>query len=146
MTIDDLLTIQPGARVSIANRPFSYVGRSGLKLDDDSIVYWLYGDDDELLSVTPDDEELVLFESLEDELEPDDSVFFRGKEYEFSYESAGKITQVEGEADTEMDDRYLFSEYQSPEGERLRIVTNENTGEVCAYLGHTISEDDLNEI
>lgn len=146
MTIDDLLALPHGGGVSVSNHPFTYVGRSELKLDDDSHVFWLYSDDDELFSVSPDEEELVLFEQLEDEIEPDDSVFFRGKEYEFSYENAGKIVAVDGEASTEMDDRYLLSEYESSEGERLRLITNENTGEVTAYLGRTVSEDDLSEI
>ncbi len=146
MTIENLLDLPHGESVSVSNHPFTYVGRSELKLDDDSKVFWLYSDDDELFSVSPEDEELVLFEALEDEIEPDDSVFFRGKEYEFSYENAGKIVGVDGEASTEMDDRYLFSEYESAEGERLRLVTNENTGEIAAYLGRTVSEDDLSEI
>ena len=146
MTINDLLSLPLTESVSISNHPFTYVGRSELKLDDDSKVFWLYSDDDELFSVSPDEEELVLFETLEDEIEPDDSVFFRGKEYEFSYENAGKIISIDGDASTELDDRYLFSEYESAEGERLRLVTNENTGEVSAYLGRTVSEDDLSEI
>ncbi len=146
MTINDLLSLELGGSVSVFNHPFTYVGRSELTLDDESTVYWLYSEDDEMLSVSPDDEELILFEALEDEIEPDDTVFFRGKEYEFNYENAGKISGVEGEAETEPDDRYLFTEYQSSEGERLRLVTNENTGEVSAYLGRVVSEDDLTEI
>lgn len=146
MTISDLLALEHSESVSISNKPFTYLGRSEVKLDDGSKVYWLYNEDDDLFSVSPDEEELVLFEILEEDVEPDDTVFFRGKEYEFSYENAGKIVGVEGEADTELDDRYLFSEYESAEGERLRLITNENTGEVEAYLGRTVSEDDLSEI
>ncbi len=146
MTIENLLALPLTQSVSISNHPFTYVGRSELKLDDDSKVFWLYSDDDEMFSVSPDDEDLVLFEELEDEVEPDDSVFFRGKEFEFTYENAGKIIAIEGDASTELDDRYLFSEYQSAEGERLRLITNENTGEVSALLGRTVSEDDLSEI
>jgi hypothetical protein len=146
MNITDLLSLELSESVSIANKPFTYVGRSQVKLDDGSTVFWLYNDDDDMLSISPDEEELVLFETLEDEFEPDDSVFFRGKEYEFTYENAGKISGVEGEADTELDDRYLFGEYESSEGEKLRLITNENTGEVTAYLGRTVSEDDLSEI
>jgi hypothetical protein len=146
MTISDLLSIPLNESVSVSNHPFTYVGRSEFKLDDDSHVFWLYSDDDELFSVSPDEEELVLFEELEDEIEPDENVFFRGKEYEFSYENTGKIVSVDGEASTEIDDRYLFSEYESTEGERLRLVTNENTGDVTAYLGRIVSEDDLSEI
>lgn len=146
MTIKNLLSLELGGRVSIFNQPFTYAGRTQLNLDDGSQVFWLYSDDDEMLSISPDDEELILFEILEDEIEPDESVFFRGKEFEFSYENNGKITGVEGDAETEMEDRYMFGEYQSPEGERLRLVTNENTGETSAYFGRVVSEDDVSEI
>lgn len=146
MTINDLLSLPLGETVSVFNHPFTYVGRSEVTLDDDSKIYWLYNDDDEMLSVAPDEEELVLFEKQEDEVEPDDSIFFHGKEYEFSYEGAGNITNVDGEAETEPDDRYLFTEYQSAEGERLRLISNENTGDTDVYLGRTVSEDDLSEI
>jgi len=146
MTTDELLSVEIGSRVSVFNRPFHYAGRTALMLDDGSQMFWLYGENDQLLSVSPDEEELILFEALEDEIESDDSVFFRGKEYEFSYENAGKISAVEGEADTEPDDRYLFSEYEATDGEVLRLVTNENTGQVAGYIGRTVSEDDLSEI
>ena len=146
MTINDLLSLELGDAVSVFNVPFTYVGRSEVTLDDHAKIFWLYNDDDEMLSVAPDDEELVLFEKQEDEVEPDDSVLFHGKEYEFSYEGAGNITNIEGKAETEQDDRYLFTEYQSAEGERLRLISNENTGETVVYLGKIVSEDDLSEI
>lgn len=146
MTLKELLSLSLNDSISVFNQPFAYVGRSEIKLDDGSIMYWLFNDEDGMLSVAPDEEELVLFDHLEDEVEADDSVFFHGKEYEFSYESAGKIFASEGETEMELDDRYLFSEYESSEGEKLRIVTNENTGETDSYLGRTVSEEDLNEI
>ena len=146
MTIAELLSLDLGETVSIFNHPFTYVGRSELTLDDDSKIIWLYSDDDEMLSVSPDDEELVLFEYSEDELERDETIFFRGKEYEFNYENAGRISSIDGETDTEVEDRYVFNEYQSLEGERLRLISNENTGEATTYLGRTVSEEDLSEI
>lgn len=146
MTIPDLLSIKPNDTVSVFNQPFTYVGRSEVKLDDGSIIYWLFNDEDGMFSVAPDDEELIVFDHLEQEVEADDSIFLQGKEYEFSYETAGKISTTDGESDMEQDDRYLFTEYESSDGERLRIVTNENTGETDAYLGRTVSEEDLNEI
>lgn len=146
MTIKELLSLDLSESVSIFNHPFLYVGRSELVLDDESKVYWLYSDEDELLSVSPEEEELVLFEKLEDEFEQDETVFFRGKEYEFNYENAGRISTIDGETDTEVEDRYVFTEYQALEGERLRIISNENTGEILAYLGRIVSEEDLTEL
>ncbi len=146
MTIKDLLNLELGESVSVFNQPFTYSGRSEVTLDDDAKVYWLYDDEDRMLSVSPDDEELALFDRLEEEVEPDDSVFLHGKEYEFSYENAGKITAIDGKVETEQDDRYLFTEHIAADGERLCLISNENTGEAVVYLGKTVSEDDLTEI
>lgn len=146
MTIKDLLSLDLSESVSVFNQPFTYIGHSEVTLDDESKVFWLYSDSEEMLSVSPDDDELVFFEKLEDELESDETIFFRGKEYEFNYENAGKISAIDGETETEVDDRYLFTEYQSLEGERLRLISNENTGETLTYLGRIVSEDDLTEI
>ncbi|MEK7615391.1 MAG: DUF4178 domain-containing protein [Patescibacteria group bacterium] len=146
MTIKDLLALELGESVSVFNQPFEYAGRSEVTLDDDAKVYWLFDDEDRMLSISPDDDELVLFDRLEEEVEADDSIFLHGKEYEFSYENAGKITDVDGSAETEQEDRYLFTEHQSADGERLRIISNENSGEAMVYLGKTVSEDDLSEI
>jgi len=146
MTLSELLSFPIGETVSVFNQPFTYVGRVEVILDDGSKMYWLFNDEDGMLSVAPDEEELITFDHLEDEVEADDSVFLHGKEYEFSYEGAGKITSSDGESQMETDDRYLFNEYESSDGEKLRIVSNENTGETDAYLGRIVSEDDLNEI
>jgi len=146
MNIQELLLLPISETVSVFNQPFTYVGRVEITLDDGSKMYWLFNDEDGMLSVAPDEEELITFDHLEDEVEADDSVFLHGKEYEFSYEGAGKITSSDGESQMETDDRYLFNEYESSDGEKLRIVSNENTGETDAYLGRIVSEDDLNEI
>jgi hypothetical protein len=146
MNLQELLSLPLSETVSVFNQPFTYVGRVEVTLDDGSKMYWLFNDEDGMLSVAPDEEELITFDHLEDEVEADDSVFLHGKEYEFSYEGAGKITSSDGESQMENDDRYLFNEYESSDGEKLRIVSNENTGETDAYLGRIVSEDDLNEI
>jgi len=146
MNLTELLSLPLSETVSVFNQPFTYVGRVEVTLDDGSKMYWLFNDEDGMLSVAPDEEELITFDHLEDEVEADDSVFLHGKEYEFSYEGAGKITSSDGESQMENDDRYLFNEYESSDGEKLRIISNENTGETDAYLGRIVSEDDLNEI
>jgi len=73
-------------------------------------------------------------------------VLYQNKEYEFSYEDAGAVTGVDGDAETEEGDRYLFSDYESQDGRLIRLLSNENTGEVSAYVGQVVSEDDLSEI
>jgi len=147
MNITSLLSLEIGASVSIFNDPFTYLGRSDITLDGDKKLVWFFDDSERMLSIVPDDEELVLFRLIDEEVEPDDEmVLYQNKEYEFSYEDAGAVTGVDGDAETEEGDRYLFSDYESQDGRLIRLLSNENTGEVSAYVGQVVSEDDLSEI
>jgi hypothetical protein len=146
MDMKTLLGLDLQEAVSVANKPFTYVGKSEVTLDDETVLYWFYDDDDAMLSIAPDDEELILFTKIEEEIEPDDSILYQSKEHEFSYEAAGTVTKVEGDSITEEEDRYLFSDYQSAEGQIVRLISNENTGEVSAFVGRVVSEDDVSEI
>ena len=146
MKISDLLAMELGESVSIANEPFTKMGQAELKLDDGTKMFWLYDDEDHMLSVAPDDEELVLFQQIQEEIEPSDTILYQSKEYEFSYEDAGIVKHVEGDPLVEEEDRNVFSDYQSKDGETVRLITNENSGEVAGYVGRTVSEEDLSEI
>ena len=147
MTIEQLLKLELGRSVSVFNEPFVYLGRAELDLEGGQKMIWFYNDGDGMLSVTPGDDELVIFEKIDEELEPDgEMILYQNKEYEFSYEDAGNVSALEGESITEDDDRYIFSDYESTDGKVLRVVSNENTGENGAYLGLVVSEDDLAEI
>ena len=94
MKISDLLAMELGESVSIANEPFTKMGQAELKLDDGTKMFWLYDDEDHMLSVAPDDEELVLFQQIQEEIEPSDTILYQSKEYEFSYEDAGIVKHV----------------------------------------------------
>lgn len=146
MKISDLLAMELGESVSVANEPFTKIGQAEITLDDGTKMFWLFDDEDHMLSVAPKEDELVLFTQTTEEIEPSEIILFQNKEYEFSYEDAGVIKQVDGDARVEEEDRNGFSDYQSKDGETLRVITNENSGEVIAYSGRTVSEDDLSEI
>lgn len=147
MNIKRLLKLQLGEAVSVFNDPFTYVGQAKIQLDSGHTLRWLYDDEEQLLSVDPKDDELILFEELEDELEPEDEIIvFQGKEYEFDYEDAGNVLETEGESDAEEDTRFLFSDYQAQGGEIIRLIENENTGETNVYMGRYVSEEDIIEM
>ncbi|TAK03592.1 DUF4178 domain-containing protein [Patescibacteria group bacterium] len=144
MTIDQLLSASIGTECTVHNEPFAYVGRADVTLDGGDVRRWLYGGGGDVLAISPDDEEIILFKVVEEELEPQgDTVLYGGKEYEFSYEDSGIVSGVEGDASEECEDRLTFSEYQSEDGERLRLVTSENRSETSAYLGTTVVEEDI---
>ncbi len=146
MKISDLLALELGESVSVANEPFTKMGQAELKLDDGTKMFWLYDDEDHMLSVAPEEDELMLFQQIQEEIEPSETILFQSKEYEFSYEDGGVIKHVDGDALVEEEDHNAFSDYQSKDGEIVRIITNDNSGEVMSYSGKTVSEDDLSEI
>ncbi len=146
MKISDLLELELDETASVFNEPFKIVGKSDVHLDDETKMFWLYNDLEGMLSVAPLEEELVLFEKIEEDIEPSETILYVGKEYEFTYEGAGNVIEADGNTPTEEEDRYLFSDYESPSGEIIRFISNENTGESWVYHGRTVSEDDLSEI
>jgi hypothetical protein len=147
MIIKDLLKLHLGDAVRISNKPFIHVGHTQIDLDDGQTIRWLYDDEGSMLSVSREDEEIIFFNELDEEIEPeDDTISFGTKEFEFSFEDMGTIVNVEGEAVGEEDDRYIYSDYQAADGELLRLVSNETTGEKMAYKGKYVSEDDVAEV
>lgn len=145
MTIKDLLhAIQPGAEFTVFNEPFSFMGKAEIRLDGGETRFWLYERDGGLLAVSADEEEVICFTHVEEELEPQgDTILYGGKEYEFSYEDAGTVGEDAGDVPLNADDRLTFSDYESDDGEVLRMVSSENTGETLAYLGNIVVEDDI---
>jgi hypothetical protein len=147
MNINDLLKLELGAAISIFNEPFTYVGHAKIELDGGHTMRWLYDDEGNMFSVAPQDEELILFREIEDEIEPeDDMILFQSKEYEFNYEDTGAVTDTDGDAATEQDDRFMFSDYHAQGGGIVRMIKNENTGESMAYAGRFVSDDDISQM
>ena len=145
MTIKELLKdLETGEEITVLNKPFTYLGRAEIKLDSGNNLYWMYGSDDAVVAVSPEDENLILFESIENDVEPEeDMILFQGKEYEFSYEDAGLVSEVIGDTPIEEEDRFSFSDYAGEGGRLMRLIVNENTGDKSAYFGTVIAEDDI---
>ncbi|KKW32485.1 MAG: hypothetical protein UY77_C0022G0001 [Candidatus Uhrbacteria bacterium GW2011_GWA2_53_10] len=145
MKIEDLLHhLKPGSQMNIHNKPFVFAGKAKITLDGGDVRYWLYEEDGGFLAVAPDAEELVLFHLLDEEIDPQGGmILHKGDEHEFSYEDAGVATGVDGGAAAEEGDRYSFSDYESDEGRVVRLITNENTGEIKAYEGTVVVEEDI---
>ncbi len=146
MKISELLSTDLGSSISVTNEPFTKVGQAEIMLEDGTNMFWLFDDEDHMLSVAPKEDELVLFHHISEEMEPSEMILFQNKEYEFSYEDAGTIKKVEGDPSVEEEDHVVFSDYESKDGEIVRIVTNENSGEVMSFVGRTVSEEDVLEI
>lgn len=145
MTIEQILhDFEPGDELTVLNEPFSYKSKAVITLDGGDVRYWLFSEEENMLSISPDDEEMMLFRYLDEEVEPEDEmVLVGGKEYEFSYEDAGVVTETDGDLNAEEEDRFAIADYESENGDTVRLVTNENNGEVSAYQGKIVVEDDV---
>ncbi len=147
MNIKRLYKLHLGDVVNVQNKPFTYVGHSQIELDNGHRLRWFYDDENRMLSVAPQDEEIIFFREIEDEIEPEDEIItFQEKEYTFDYEDAGNVLESEGEVMAEEDDRFLFSDYQAQGGEIIRLVENESTGESLAYVGVYVTDEDVTEV
>lgn len=144
MTIAELLALKPNTSITVLNKPFHYVGTRTVSLDGDGTRAWMFEEDGAMLAVSPQDEEIIFFETIDEELEPQGGmILYRAKEFEFSYEDAGTVTKLTGDAEGEEDDRYGFSDYETDGGEVIRLVANENTGDAHSYFGVVVGEEDI---
>lgn len=144
MNIKRLYKLKLGQVITVFNKPFTYVGHAYIELDSGRRLRWLYDDEGRLLSVSPQDEELILFREIQDELEPEDEVLmYQDKEYQFDCEDVGNVLENEGESVVEEEDRFIFSDYQLQGGEIVRLIENESTGESSAYVGKYASDEDV---
>jgi len=147
MTIAELLTLKPDASVTVLNKPFTLAGSVTVALDGDGTRAWLYEEDGGLLALSPEHDEILFFEAVDEELEPENGIILlRGKEYEFGYEDAGTATVVAGDVEPEEEDRYAFADYEDDEGAIVRLLTNENTGDVRAFHGRAVGEEDIQPV
>lgn len=147
MNIKHLYKLKLGEAVTVFHKPFVYVGHAQIELDSGLRQRWLYDDEGRMLCVSPQDEELILFREIVDELEPEEEMLmYQDKEYQFESEGAGNVLESEGEAVAEEDDRFLFSDYQAKGGGIIRLIENETTGESSAYIGSYATGEDLAEM
>lgn len=103
-------------------------------------MYWVYTKDGMWLSFDPEGEEIILFEDIDEELEPeDDTVVYGGEDYEFSYEGVAKVDDDDGGITTN------FKDYENGDGDVIRIMEDDSTGEKSYAYGVKITEEDLQE-
>ncbi|HBK33738.1 TPA: hypothetical protein DEP34_03485 [Candidatus Uhrbacteria bacterium] len=146
MHIQSILLLHPGQEVSVNNNPFDCVGRWSTVLDNGETLHWFVDTEDHVLTVAGEEEELVFFRLVDINPEPqEERVIYEGVEYENSYDDSGYVKDGSGETLLDEDNHITFADYESSEGNILRIVTDEDTGEHLVLLGQVIAEDDVNE-
>lgn len=128
--------------VIVNGRTFEVRNISHIILDSGDDVYWIRNGEGRLLSIDAQSEEVIIFEEIDEELEAyDETLEYRGTDYEFTYEESGKIL----DEDDEEIDNVDFKEYEA-DGEKMRIAEFEVSGEIITLRGILITEDELQEV
>ena len=108
-------------------------------LESGETVFWVHANNGTWLSLDPEGEEVIHFENLDEEMEPeDDIVVYGGQDYEFSYES--KITLLTDDGGTMM----MMREFEGPSA-IIRLIQDESTGDTSASYGRKVNEEELQE-
>jgi len=112
------------------------------KLKTGESLYWARNESGRWLSVDEASEEVILFEEVEEEVDTqDETVVFQNRDFEFSYEGEGTLVDEDG---TELE-QIRYKDYEA-DGEILRVVEAEVTGEQVVSLGQVVAETEIGEV
>jgi PAS domain-containing protein len=145
MTINDILEhATPGKKLQVLNSPFVYDGKVTITLEGGDKLFWIFAEDDRMLSVNPSTEEVVSFMPLEETVEGDtEAVMHHGDEYEFSYEDKGRVELAEDGADYDENAEITFKDFESEDGEIIRLATSTHLEDPINFIGQATLEDDI---
>ena len=141
MTIDEILSVvQAKGDVVVRDKTFRPRSVETVILDTGETLYWVYGNDGVWLSLDPGGEEIVQFEDINEELEPeDDTVVYGGDDYEFSYEGSATLKDDDTAA------MYTFREFENANGKRIRLTEDEGNGDKTVAIGSVVTEEEIQE-
>lgn len=141
MTIDEIFSeVQAKRDVVVRDKTFHPRSFETAILDTGEAIYWVYGQDGMWLSLDPGGEEILQFEDINEELEPeDDTVVYGGDDYEFSYEGSATLKDDDSAA------IYRFREFENGDGKRIRITEDEGSGDKSIAFGAVVTEEEIQE-
>ncbi len=141
MIIAEIISaLQNGTDIVVRDKTFHPRSVETVILDSGENVFWAYGDAGIWLSVDPGGEEIMQFEDIDEELEPeDDVVVYGGNDFEFSYEGSATLKDDETAA------MYTFREFESADGRRIRLTTDEGNGDTTVSSGSVVTEEEIQE-
>lgn len=140
MTIlEALKKVQEEQAIVVRDKTFEPTRADEIVLESGETVFWVRAKDGTWLSLDPEGEEVIQFEDIDEELEPEDEiVVYGGQDYEFSYES--KVTLLTDDGGTIM----MMREFEGPAA-IIRLIEDESTGDTTASYGRKINEEELQE-
>ncbi len=130
--------VQNDQPIVVRDKTVNPRGVEEVRLETGEMVYWVFTKEGMWLSFDPDGEEILLFQDVEEDLEPEDeTVVYGGEDYEFSYEGVAVAEDEDGGVTTN------FKDYENPDGDVIRIMEDEATGDKSYAYGIKITEEDL---
>lgn len=140
MTISEVVdALQNDQAIVVGDTTFQPRGFDAVRLETNETIYWAVAKSGNWLSIDPEADEIIMFEDIDEELEPeDDTVVYGGQDYEFSYEGSATMKSEDGE-----DITLTFQEFESSTGDLIRLTDNENAGEKKVSVGSKLTEDEL---
>jgi hypothetical protein len=141
MTIAEVVSaLQNEQKIVVRDKTFVLRTLETVVLDTGENVYWAYGKGGIWLSIDPGSEEIVQYEDIDEELEPeDDIVVYGGDDYEFSYEGSATLKDDETAA------MYTFREFENMDGRHIRLTVNEGNSETTVATGTLVTEEEIQE-
>lgn len=140
MTIAEALRkVQQEQSIIVRDKTFEPTRADEIVLESGETVFWVRAKDGTWLSLDPEGEEVIQFEDIDEEMEPEDDILvYGGQDYEFSYES--KVTLLTDDGGTIM----MMREFEGPSA-IIRLIVDESTGDTTASYGRKVNEEELQE-
>ncbi|MBU0530901.1 MAG: hypothetical protein ABIG32_03330 [Candidatus Uhrbacteria bacterium] len=145
MSSEDILKqAEIGQELSVLNSPFLINGRITITLEGGVDIVWIFSDDEKLLAVNATTDEMILLSPVEDEIDGDDEdVAYHGKQYEFSYEDNGMISEGEDGANFDVGEKVSFKDFESEDGQVVRLINTSGVEDQLNYAGQALLDDDI---
>lgn len=142
MTIEKAIqALMDGEPIVVAGQTFDAIHIESIRLETGEMFYLAQNEDDMWLTLDPAAEELFFLQSIDEEIDfEEDTTMYNGNDFEVSLVGEGKIVE-----DDEETDGIAYKDFESGDGERIRIFEYETSGEIIALIGSAVGEDELHQ-
>lgn len=137
-----LQALKNGDSIIVRDKTFEPHSIDEFQLETGETVFWVKDGENMWLSIDEGSEEVILFNEIEADIDPAaETIFYGGDDYEFSLEVSAKVLDEDGEEIDQID----FKDFDRGDGQLLRAMEYEVSGDVMVVIGSKISDEELYE-
>ncbi len=134
--------LENGQPIVVGDKTIEPASHEKIHLETGDMLYLFQDSHDMWLSVDPESEEVILFQTLDEELDSSEEIqVFGGHDYELSMHHEGNIM----DDDEELEEIAIY-DFESSDKERIRILQYSVSGEVVPMIGRLVPPDALQEV